>query len=154
YSVLAAVLLERGKVAEAEPLQRKSLDTYRRLLGESHPDTVIGWSSRALLLTAQGRYVEAEAAARAAADGYRAARRRVSDVGLERAGYAAERSPLPGLAALRARLHQPRLAWESLEEDLGRALFDELSNPLDEAGERRRQLLWRIERLDERLLAL
>ena len=38
-SNLAAFMLEQGKLAEAGPLFRESLDGHRRVLGDAHPDT-------------------------------------------------------------------------------------------------------------------
>ena len=38
-SNLAVLLLEQGKLAEAGPLFRESLDGYRRMLDDAHPNT-------------------------------------------------------------------------------------------------------------------
>ena len=53
------------------------------------------------------------------------ARVRVAFTGLERAETS--RFMRPALAAVLARLGQPAGAWQTLEEDLGRGLIDELA---------------------------
>ena len=54
-----------------------------------------------------------------------AARLRVAFTGLDATGTV--KSMRPDFAAVLARLGQPAEAWKSLEEDLGRGLFDELA---------------------------
>ncbi len=60
--------------------------------------------------------------------------------GLDRAAVTGQRSPLPLLAALQARNGKPALAWQSLEESLGRGTGDDLAARLKRpAPERQRQ---------------
>ena len=80
------------------------------------------------------------------------ARLRVAFTGLERAGT--EESTRPALAAVLARLGQPAEAWQSLEEDLGRGLLDELAARQDQRltpaeRARLRELTAELERLDK-----
>jgi len=80
------------------------------------------------------------------------ARLRIAFTGLERAG--ANESPRPILAAILARLSQPVDAWQTLEEDLGRGLLDELSARQDRGltpGDRARlrELIAALDRLDK-----
>ena len=80
------------------------------------------------------------------------ARLRVAFTGLERAGT--EESVRPALAAVLARLGQPAEAWQSLEEDLGRGLLDELAARQDRRlapaeRARLRELTAELERLDK-----
>ena len=72
--------------------------------------------------------------------------------GLERAGT--RHFTRTALAAVLARLGQPAEAWQRLEEDLGRGLFDELAARKDQRlkpGERAslRELIAELERLDK-----
>ncbi len=81
-----------------------------------------------------------------------AARLRVAFTGLERAGT--KESVRPALAAVLARLGQPAEAWQSLEEDLGRGLLDELAARQDRRlapaeRARLRELTAELERLDK-----
>ncbi len=80
------------------------------------------------------------------------ARLRVAFTGLERAGT--KESVRPALAAVLARLGQPAEAWQSLEEDLGRGLLDELAARQDQRlapaeRARLRELTAELERLDK-----
>ena len=80
------------------------------------------------------------------------ARLRVAFTGLERAGGTKE-SMRPALAAVLARLGQPAEAWQTLEEDLGRGLLDELAARQDRRlapaeRARLRELTAELERLD------
>ena len=63
-----------------------------------------------------------------------AARLRIAFSGLELAG--ALQSARPALAAVLARLGQPAEAWQSLKEDLGRGLLDELAARQDRRSRR------------------
>ena len=58
--LLARLLKDQGKLAEAEPLFREALTFRRRTLGDEHPHTLISISSMASLLKAQGKLGEAE----------------------------------------------------------------------------------------------
>ena len=63
-------------------------------------------------------------------------------------------SPRPALAAVLARLGQPAEAWQTLEEDLGRGLLDELAARQDQRltpaeRDRLRELTTELERLDK-----
>src|SRR5207244_6323842 len=103
------------------------------------------------------QYSQADEMAMAAAAGFQAARLRISFGGLERTTFAAERSPLPLLAALLARNGKPLLAWQRLEENLARGLLDELGARQRLAREERDRLtslLGRLQKLDERIAAL
>jgi len=57
---LASLLQVQGKLSEAEPLCRETLDERRQLLGNSHPDTLSSISNLASLFRAQGKLAEAE----------------------------------------------------------------------------------------------
>ncbi len=141
---------ESGKHALAEPFLRKSLAMRKRLLGDDHPDTAWAAETLAANLNAQGNYPEARDVWLAAAKSRDAARVRTAFTGLERVG--AEKSARPALAAVLARLGNPKEAWQQLEEDLGRGLLDELSarhgrlTPDERA--RRRELTAALDRLD------
>ena len=81
-----------------------------------------------------------------------AARLQVAFTGLDRTGTG--ESVRPALAAVLARLGRPAEAWQSLEEDLGRGLLDELAarqdrrlTPAERA--RLRELTFGLERLDK-----
>ena len=94
-----------------------------------------------------------------AARSFEHARLAISFTGLDRATFAAERSPLPLLAALQARRGQATEAWAHLEAYLARGLLDDLSarrgRPLDDQERRHEQdLLGRLQRLDKQLAAL
>jgi hypothetical protein len=80
------------------------------------------------------------------------ARLRVAFTGLERA--ATKESARSALAAVLARLGQPADAWQSLEEDLGRGLLDELAarenlRLAPEERARLRELTALLEQLDK-----
>ena len=57
---LAALYLAQGRYGEAEPLYRRALEAYERVLGKEHPDTLNSVNNLAALYEAQGRYSEAE----------------------------------------------------------------------------------------------
>jgi CHAT domain-containing protein/tetratricopeptide (TPR) repeat protein len=155
YNNLALLLQAQGKLAEAEPVLQKALAIQRRVLGENHPDTARAYSSLAFGLQAEGKYAEAEAMWTEAARSYEAARRPISHTGLERIAFAAERSPLPHLAALLVRRGQPSRAWERLEADLARGLFDDLARPLEPQEQRREQeLRARLQQLEDEIVSL
>jgi len=57
---LAYVLRDRGKLAEAEALQREVLELRRKRLGSEHPEVAVALDSLGLVLRAQGKLAEAE----------------------------------------------------------------------------------------------
>jgi hypothetical protein len=57
---LAHLLMNQGKLGEAEPLMREVLDVMRATLGPKHPDTLSSMNNLAGLLKAQGKLGEAE----------------------------------------------------------------------------------------------
>ena len=103
YSNLAVNLDAQGKHAEAEPLYRIVLGIYRRNLGEDNPETAFTYNNLAANLHALGESAQAETMALAAAQRYEVARSRVSFTGLDRAEFAAKRSPSPLVASRLAR---------------------------------------------------
>jgi tetratricopeptide (TPR) repeat protein len=56
----ALQLHHKAKYAEAAPLFKKSLATFRKIMGEEHPYTATSSNYLALNLRAQGKYTEAE----------------------------------------------------------------------------------------------
>jgi len=153
YNNLAAILLAQGKYAQAQPLYEKALEINRRLLTDDHPRTATSYNSMAANLNAQGKYLQARDRWLRAVKSLDAARLRVAFSGLERAAGTKE-SVRPALAAVLARLGQPAEAWQSVEEDLGRGLLDELAARQDRrltpgARARLRELTATLERLDK-----
>ncbi len=151
YSNIATNLSAQGKYALAEPLFEKALAIRLRVLPDGHPDTALGFHHLAGNLAAQGKYPEARDQLLLAVKSLDAARLRVAFTGLERAGT--RESMRPVLAAVQARLGQPEEAWQSLEEDLGRGLLDELAARKDSRvspaeRDRLRELTVALERLD------
>jgi len=129
YLSVAYNLNAQGKYAAAQPLYEKALEINRRLLTDDHPNTAISYNSLAANLSAQGKYLAARDRWISAVKSLDAARLTVAFTGLERAGNV---HPVrPALAAVLARLSQPVEAWQSLEQDLGRSLLDELTARLD-----------------------
>ena len=59
-SNLAACLRWQQRLAEAEPLLRKSLEVYRRVLGEGHMDTIRAYGHLGLLLRSVGKEREGD----------------------------------------------------------------------------------------------
>ena len=53
------MLMHRGAFAEAEPLLRRALDGYERLLGPEHRDTLIAVNNLAEVLEKLGKFREA-----------------------------------------------------------------------------------------------
>ena len=53
------MLEARGAFAEAEPLRRRGLDAYERLLGPEHRDTLIAVNNLGLVLERLGKFSEA-----------------------------------------------------------------------------------------------
>ncbi|KFZ16727.1 hypothetical protein V501_02084 [Pseudogymnoascus sp. VKM F-4519 (FW-2642)] len=58
---LAASLHQQGKNAEAEAMQRQTLQLRETVLGKDHPDTLMSMNNLAESLRQQGMYAEAEA---------------------------------------------------------------------------------------------
>ena len=52
---LALLYEAQGRYGEAEPLYRRALEAYERVLGKEHPDTLISVNNLAGLYQAQGR---------------------------------------------------------------------------------------------------
>jgi CHAT domain-containing protein len=151
YTNLATNLNAQGKYAVAQPIFEKALVISRRLLTDDHPLTASSYDNLAANLYAQGKFVEARDQWLRAVKSLDAARLRVAFTGLERGE--AVHSMRPDLAAVLARLGQPAEAWQSLEEDLGRGLLDELAARQDRrmtSGERARlqQQVAALEQLD------
>ncbi len=57
---MGMLLRWQGRLAEAEPYLRESLEKRRRLLGDEHPQTLASIVSLGLLLSDQGKYTEAQ----------------------------------------------------------------------------------------------
>jgi tetratricopeptide (TPR) repeat protein len=138
YSNLSAVRKAQGKLVEGERLSRQALEIRRLLRGDHYHLTGQSYKNLGLALYVQGKYEEAESEWVRAVDNFRSARLHISFAGLDRAAFAGERSPLPFLAAVLARNGKPVPAWDHLEENLARGLFDDLSTgqlrPLSEAA--------------------
>ena len=152
YNNVASNLDAQGKYAAAQPLYEKALEIFRRLLTDDHPKTASCYNNVASNLAAQGKYLQARDQWLSAVKSLDKARLRVAFAGLERAGRTKE-AVRPALAAVLARLGQPAQAWQSLEEDLGRGLLDELAARQDRRlapAERDslRKLTAELERLD------
>ena len=153
FNNLASNLNAQGKYGAAQRLYEKVLDIRRRLLTDEHPHTAQSYYNLASNLNAQGKYLAARDQWLRAVKSLDKARLRVAFTGLERAG-GPKKSVRPALAAVLARLGQPAEAWQSLEEDLGRGLLDELAARQDERltpGERARlrELTAALERFDK-----
>ena len=153
YNNVAYNLNAQGKYAAAQPLYEKALKIYRRRLTDDHPLTANSYNNVAYNLNARGKYLEAQDQWLSAVKSLDKARLRVAFTGLERAGGTTE-SMRPALAAVLARLGQPAGAWQTLEEDLGRGLLDELAARQDRRlafaeRARLRELTTEMERLDK-----
>lgn len=59
-STLGQVLQGQGKLDEAEPLMRESLEAMRRTLSDAHPSTLVSMINLAGLLLARGNFDGAE----------------------------------------------------------------------------------------------
>ncbi len=150
YNYLASNLYAQGKYTAAQTLLEKALEICRRLLNDDHPDTARCYNNLAFNLAAQGRYIEARDQWLNAVKSLDKARLRVAFNGLERTG--AEQPVRLLLAAVLARLGQPAEAYQTLEEDLGRGLLDELAARQDVAPAERarlRELTAELEKLDK-----
>ena len=151
YAWVAANLNRQGKYAQAQPLFEKALEIRHRILTDDHPETANSYGILAVNLGAQGKYLEARDRWLAAVKSLNASRLGVAFTGLERA--ATLQSLRPGLAAVLARLGQPAEAWQTIEDDLGRGLLDELAARADRRlttaeRDRLRELTTELERLD------
>jgi tetratricopeptide (TPR) repeat protein len=58
---LASSLDQQGKYAEAEAMNRQTLQLKETVLGKDHPDTLMSMMNLASSLHQQGKYAEAEA---------------------------------------------------------------------------------------------
>ena len=65
---MSELLRSQGKLIEAEPKTRETLDTCTRVLGNDHPDTLEAIHNMGLLLQAKGRLEEAEPYLRSAVE--------------------------------------------------------------------------------------
>jgi tetratricopeptide (TPR) repeat protein len=156
YHNRAINLQDWGRYAEAELLLQEAVAIRRRVLGAGHPDTADSYNELAYTLHARGSYATAEEMWRAAAQGFEVARLGISAVALERAPFAAERSPLPGLTACLARAGKGCEAWDYLERNLARGLLDGWSEraarpPDPEEDGRLRELLGSLNRLNQQI---
>jgi Flp pilus assembly protein TadD len=156
---LAGNLNAQGRYTQAEPLYRQALAICQKVLGAQHPDTAQSLDNLAKTVYIQGRYAQAEPLLRKAAASFEAARLRITAAGLDRAPFAAERSPLAGLASCLARLGQPTDAWQFAESGLARGLLDDLAArtapPVSPKEQQRRQLQnTRLDYLDRKLVPL
>ena len=52
--------MAQGRYADAEKLQRQTLDIRRRVLGKEHPDTLSSMNNLANVLSDEAKYAEAE----------------------------------------------------------------------------------------------
>jgi tetratricopeptide (TPR) repeat protein len=157
--ILASCVASRGLLVNAEKLFRKAVAICSETYGNDHPDTVEALTDLASNLRRQRKLDEAIAIASEAARGYEKARVRISVQGLERADFAVGHSPGALLAALLAAGGNPRAAWRALENDLARALLDEVvarrGHSRDASEERREdELLARLQRIDKELGSL
>ena len=59
-SVPARVYTEEGRYADADPLYKRALATWKKALGPDHPDVAQSVNNLADLYLAQGRYADAE----------------------------------------------------------------------------------------------
>ena len=125
YSNLAVNLASQGKYTDAQRLFQKALDIRHELLGDNHPDTATSYTNIAYNLAAQGNYAEADRILVHASAAYETSRQVIAHRGLDRAVFGASKSPYRLLAATRAALRQPVLAWSALESDLARGLAEQ-----------------------------
>jgi CHAT domain-containing protein/Flp pilus assembly protein TadD len=158
YNNVACNLGAQGRAQEAEPLFRQALALREQVLGPRHPDTVLSCSNLAGNLQSQGRAQEAEPFWHTGADGFEAARLRLTASALDKAA-ALPIQPHLGLAVCRARLGRPGDAWAAAEAGLARGLLDDLAArtavPADaDTLDRDRQRAARLDALDRLLTPL
>jgi CHAT domain-containing protein/Tfp pilus assembly protein PilF len=125
YDNLAYNLNAQGKYELAQPVFEKALSIRQRLFTDDHPDIVGAYCNVAGNLYAMGKYSEARDRWLIAVKSLDQARTRVAFTGLGRSGTGM--NVRPTLAAVLARLGQPAEAWQTLEQDFGRGLLDELA---------------------------
>jgi hypothetical protein len=159
YSHLAHSLRAHSKYGEAEPLDQTALVIRRQALGEAHKHTASSYSSLAANLNAQGKYQEAQELWTQASRVFALARLRSTALGLERAYFAPESSPLLPLTCSLARAGKAKEAWQFLELSLARGLLDEVSagrlQPLGHDERKRVETLSaRLDQLDKQIAAL
>jgi cytochrome c-type biogenesis protein CcmH/NrfG len=58
---LASSVCRQGKYAEAEAMNRQTLQLQKTALRKDHPDTLLSMNSLAISLHQQGKYAEAKA---------------------------------------------------------------------------------------------
>jgi tetratricopeptide (TPR) repeat protein len=66
---LADVTMREGRFAEAEKLQRETIEVQLRVLGAANPETLLSQSDLARTLLHEGRYAEAETISRTVWEG-------------------------------------------------------------------------------------
>lgn len=120
---LATIVFSLGELAEAERLQLETLRIQRELLGDRHPHTAVSLVNLAAVLAKQGKLEQAESTLAEAALAYEVSRLTTA-TGFDRAVATAGDSPYPLQAAILAARGKPREAFQALEFDLARALFD------------------------------
>ncbi len=145
-------LYSQGKYAAAQPLLERAFEIHRRMLTEDHSDTSTSSYNLAMNANAQGNYILARDRLEMAVKSQDAARLRVAFTGLERT--ATVKPIRPALAAVLIRLGQPAAARQSLEEDFGRGLLDDLAARQDRRltqaeRARLREVTADLERLDK-----
>ena len=72
-SNLGALLINKGKYSEAEPLVREGLQLRLKIFGNAHIGTAGAYNRLSDLLYRQGKYIEAQRAAQDAIDAYKRA---------------------------------------------------------------------------------
>src|SRR5262249_36862429 len=98
---------------------------------------------------ARGDYAKVEALAEEAIASFEAARLRLGFAGLDRALRTTDITPLPGVAVAAARRKRPDIAWQALERNMARGLWDHLA--AQAAGPEERALLEKLSLLDRQL---
>jgi CHAT domain-containing protein/tetratricopeptide (TPR) repeat protein len=121
---LADVAYLRGQLDNALAMTSDAFRTHREAMGSDHYLTVIMQRRLGELLYEAGRISEAIDNGQAAAVHFESVRQLLSVTGFERVKFATEASPLPILAASLAHAGQFERAFEALEANLGRGLFD------------------------------
>jgi CHAT domain-containing protein/Tfp pilus assembly protein PilF len=125
---LGKVLAERGKATEAEALVRQALGICQKAYAPGHPNLSSCSEMLGIVLAQQEKYAEAAQDFEAASANFEIARLRGGATGSARALFSARKSPQAGLAAMRARLGQPRRAWSAAEMGLARGLLDDVTS--------------------------
>jgi len=150
---LALLLVDLGKLAEAEELSREELEGLQFHLGPKHPDTLASLNNLANLLKDQGKLTEAEALHREALAGrtaqlgrqHRSTLAALEDLAnlLSTQGKLAEAEPLyrEALAGLRVQLGAKHLSTHKLLNNLAVLLTAKDGEELEEAEELSREAL-------------